>query len=151
MRGGMPPLQRLSLLLTAAQAVPISMITHGHPSFGWQGLVVATWGTVPPVLLADLSLFCSFSSSHLPPLLHLFQQFFLPSCNFSCYFIQPWSSRLTAMLHTLQSHSDVIGCQVTTIQGHRSGRLRRATVGMKGRCRVSGQSWPGKMRSVLPV
>lgn len=77
------------------------MITHGYPSFGWQGLV-ATWGTVPPVLLADLSLFFSFSSSHPPPLLHLCQQFFLPSCNYSCYFIQPWSSRLTAMLHTLR-------------------------------------------------
>lgn len=74
-----PPWQRLRLLLTAAQAVPISKITRGHPSCGWQGLGAATWGTFHFVL----SWFCCMSST-------IF--FFRHAC--SRYVTQSWSSSM---------------------------------------------------------
>lgn len=124
-----------------------------HSSSRWQELFVATQGTILSVLSGEFTDWLSLTSPPpRPSFLQLLQVFSsrpeIWYCFYSCEAID-WLLGSTQC----ESFGVILGCLVTAIQGHRSGRLRvgGGAAGIKGSWRVPGQSWPWRICSVLLV
>lgn len=161
-----PSVQSLSLLFnrarsgTAAQTVPVLMmipschsVEHSihhpvdrssllRPREQFSVWIQKHWGT-------DLSLTSSPPLSSLETLYVFSLQSNFWYCFCSCEQVD-WLLGSTGY----ESFGVILGCLVTAIRGHRSGRLgggMGSTAGIKGNWRVPGQSWSCRICSVLPV